>query len=291
MAVASPSQPYVVNYADMRALDFPCQPAANAAANIPIGTMMMPGVTAGTNDGVCIPVTASSSADAIGLLAEPHINGQSGNATTQTLVQWFPIGALSGNNYLLGVAGSVGLSAQGWLPSHKLDLIDTFVGVKMDYAIADASSFTVTTATSSTIIANGSCAAAYDSAFVYFSAGAAIGELAFLKSSSASTSFTLVSALNVNFATGDTMVIILPLFATILPTILINSASVPQKIDTNVATGTVTAGNMANFISINNLVNRLDPLTYHKSQKLNLLSQLGFFSYFAFYDTVFHPGA
>lgn len=288
MSVTAPSIPYVVNYADMRLLDFPI---SGAGSNIPIGTPIMPGVTAGTNDGVGIPITASSSADAIGLLAEPHIFANSGDATTSTLVQWFPIGSFAGNNSLLGTLGAAGLSAQGYLPSHKLDLLDTFVAVKMDYALSDATSFTVTTASSSTVMTTSTWAAAYDSGFVYFIAGTAIGQLGFIKSSIASTSATLVSALAVNFVAGDQTVVILPLFATILPTILVNSTTVAPKIDTNYATGTVTAGNMANFIVQNGLINRLDPKIYHKAQNLNKLTQLGFFSYLAFYDTVFHPGA
>lgn len=288
MAVAAPSIPHVINYADMRALDFP---VSGAGANIPIGTIMMPGVTAGTNAGVLIPCTATSVADGLGLLAEPHIFSgvnSSGDATTATLVQWFPIGAFAGlGGTTLGVASVSGVG--GPFPSHKINLFDTLTAVKMDYAVADASSMTITHS-SSTVIGQTSAQAGYDSAFIYFTAGTAIGELGFIKSSIASTSFTLSSALTVDYAASDTAILINPLFNA-LPTILINSATVAPKIDTNPAAGTVTAATLANFISQNGLVNRLDPKIYHKTQNLNKLTQLGFFAYLAFQDTIFHPGS
>lgn len=289
MSIAAPSNPYVVNYADMRALDFP---VSGAGANIPVGTPMMPGVTAGTNLGVLIPVTASSVADALGLLAEPHIFSgvnSSGDATTATLVQWFPVGAFAGvGGTILGQASVSGVG--GPFPSHKINLFDTLTAVKLDYAISDATAFTVTTASSSTVMTTNTFQAGLDSSFAYYSAGTAIGELGFIKSSINATSATLVSALAVNFAAGDTVVLINPLFMA-LQTLLVNSATVPTKIDTNFAAGTATVVCLANFIVQNGLWNRLDPKIFHKSQNLNKLNQLGFVQYAAFQDTIFHPGS
>lgn len=293
MTIAAPSNPYLVNWASARLLDFPCRGVSTGAVNIPVGTPMMPGVTAGTNVGILIPVTAGSNANMLGLLAEPHLYSStptppgSLDATYQTSTQFFSVGALAGfGGTVLGSASVSGVG--GPFPSHKLDLADTAVIVKMDYAISDASSFTVTTATSSTVIANSNFQASFDGAVIYFSAGTAIGEIGQVKSSIGSTSATLVSALTTNFVAGDTMVIINPLFYA-APTFLINSQTVATKIDTNPAAGTITAVNLANFIVQNGLINRLDPKIYHNAQKQNALAQLGFYSFLAMQQTAFHP--
>lgn len=253
---------------------------------------MMVGATAGTNLGIAIPIT-SSGVGLIGLLAEPHLYSSTPtppgtlDATYQTLGQFFPLAGFDGRGgtYL----GAVSVSGVGGpFPSHPIQLLDTLTAVKMDYAIADATSFTVTTASSSTVMTTNTFQAGLDGAFAYYSAGTAIGQLGLIKSSIASTSATLVGALTTNFVAGDTVVLINPLFYA-TPTFLINSATVPTKIDTNFAAGTGTAVTLANWISVNGLINRLDPKIFHNSQKLNSLNQLGFVAYLGFQQSIFHP--
>lgn len=276
---AAPAVTSVVNYADMREIGFP---VSGAGANIPVGTIMMPGVTLGTNAGVLIPCTAASNADAIGILNEAHNYAASGDALTTTLAQWFPEAGFDSNNYLLGVKGSGG----GPFPSHRVDLFDTAVLVKVSYwqgstmAVASYSSPTVTITSEVT---------GKDSGFLYINAGTGIGQIGFITISN-SGSDTLVSATPLTVALDSTSKLtqILPLFYN-LPVWKINSTTVSTLLDSTAAAGTGRGDIIANFININGRVDRLDPKLYHNYQGLNSVSQLDFYSYIAMQDTGFHP--
>ena len=276
---ASPAVTSVVNYSDARELAFP---VSGAGANIPIGTIMMPGVTLGTNAGVLIPCTAASNADAIGILNAPHNYAASGDAITTTLAQWFEIGGFDSNSYLLGnkIAGG------GPLPSHKCDLFDTAVLVKVSYS--QASTMAVASYSSPTVTITSEITGK-DSGFLYINAGTGIGQLAFITISNAGSD-TLVSATPLTVALDSTSKLtqILPLFYN-LPVWLINTTTQSTLLNSTAAVGTGRADIIANFIRINGLSNRLDPKIFHNWQGLNLVGSLDFYSYLAMQDTGFHP--
>lgn len=274
---AAPAVTSVVQYADMRELAFP---VSGAGSNIPTGTLLTPGVTLGTNAGVLIPATATSNTDCLGVLNEPHIYSASGDALVATLTQWFPVGSFDSNNYLFGAKTTGG----GPFPSHRVDLIDTAVLVKVSYsqastmAVASYSSVTVTITNEVT---------GKDSGFLYINAGTGIGQLLFIAQSN-SGSDTISTAPTVALDSTSKLTQILPLFYS-LPVWKVNSTTASTLLDSTAAAGTGRAGIIANFININGLVNRLDPKIYNNAQALNSVSQLDFFSYVAVQNSLFHP--
>lgn len=275
---AAPAVTSVVNYAAMRELAFP---VSGAGSNIPFGTLMAPGASAGVNFGVLIPYGTGANTGAIGVLNSPHNFAASGDATTATLVQWFGVPSFESNSYLLGnkLTGT-----GGPFPSHGLDLFDTMVAVKISYsqvstvAVASAST-TVLTITSET--------ANQDSMFAYVNAGTGLGQLGFMKST-ASGSETLTSALTTTLDSTSKLTKILPLF---LQTVIwkVNSTTAPTYLDSVAGVGTGRASILANFINLNGVSSRLDPKVFHNMQNLNLVPQLDFYSYVGILDTSFHP--
>ncbi len=274
---AAPAVTSVVNYADARELALP---VSGAGSNVPLGTILMPGVTLGTNGGVLIPCTAASNADAIGILNEAHNFAASGDATTATLVQWFAQAAFNSNNFTFGVKQSGG----GPFPSHAVDLFDTAVLAKVSYwqgstmAVASYSNVTVTITSEIT---------GKDSGFLYINAGAGIGQIGFITQSN-SGSDTIAAAFTVALDSTSKLTQILPLFYN-LPVWKINSTTVGTLLDSTAAVGTGRACIIANFININGLSNRLDPKIYSNAQGLSSVSQLDFYSYLALQDTSWHP--
>lgn len=280
----------VVNWAAQR--EFILFPVSGAGSNIPAMTPLMPGVTAGTNIGVLIPITATSNADAVGLLEALHSNSVQGDATYSSAIQWFPTEGFAGSQNVLGSPAIY----PNPLPTDRVCLFDTATVVQMDYAITAAltgiaaTSKTVTSMTGSTQINNTSFSGTYDTGWVYFSAGTALGQLGMFKSSVSSTSATLIAALTTTPVAGDTMILIRPLFHA-LPTFLVNNTTVPTLLDTNPADGSGTAAQIASFINRNGNFNRLDPKIFNNTQKLNNLTTLGFTAFMCFQDTIFHVGS
>lgn len=277
---ASGYSSYIVNYAAMRLLK---HPVSGAGADVPIGTIMMPGATGGTNKGVLIPCTATSTARAVGLLAELHDYSVVGDALTQTLTRWFePPAAAGGSSYLNATVGT----STAPVPSHQIDLLDTFTAIKLDYNLA--STLAVASATS-TVLTITSEVANQDSSFVYVNAGTGIGQLGFI-SQSASGSLTLISALTTTLDSTSRLTKVMPLYWE-QATLTINTASVPTLIAS--VPGITSSGartvSLANFININGLTSRLDPLTFHNYQSLNSVTSLNFNSYLAMQDSEFHP--
>jgi hypothetical protein len=270
----------VVNYADAREILFP---VSGAGANIPTGTLLMPGVTAGTNIGVLIPVTASSNAHAIGVLNGNHNYAASGDALTTTLNQWFPLAGFAGSSFLMGTAFAATPLAY---PSHQVDLCDTAVLVKVSYSLASTMAVASATTTAITITNE---ITLKDSAFDYINAGTAIGELAFVTISNAGSD-TLVSATPLTVAPDSTSKItqILPLFYDLLVW-KVNTTTVSTLLDSTAAVGTGRGLIVANYIGLNGDSFRLDPKTWHNAQKLNLVNNLDFYSYVALQDSGFHP--
>lgn len=285
---ASPGITTVVNWADARALAFP---VSGAGSNIPVGTIMVPGQTGGTNAGVLIPAAATSAAASgyagvLGVLAAPHVFATSGDATTATLVQWFEVPGFSSISSLLGVA--ITTAAASSLPSHAVDLLDTAVLVKMSYNLA--STLAVASATT-TVLTITSEVSGQDSAFVYVNAGTGLGQLGFIKSSG-SGSLTLTSALTTTLDSTSKLTKIQPLFWQ-NQTLLINTTTQSTLLDSapGIASSGARATPVANFISINGLSQRMDPKILHNMQNLNKVSALDFYSYLAFGGSALHPNA
>lgn len=276
---AAPAVTTVVNYADARELAFP---VSGAGANIPQGTLMMPGATAGLNLGILIPVTAASNHLGIGVLNEAHNFAASGDALNATLVQWFAQAGFDSNNYLLGNKTTGG----GPFPSHKCDLFDTAVLVKVSYN--QASTMAVASATTTAITITNEITLK-DGAFDYINAGTAVGELAFVTISNAGSD-TLVSATPLTVApdSSSKLTQILPLFYQLLIW-KVNTTTVSTLLDSTAAVGTGRASVIANFININGLSSRLDPKIFHNTQGLNSVASLDFYSYLAMQDSAFHP--
>lgn len=273
------AQTFVVNYVDAREILFP---VSGAGSNIPVGTLLMKGATGGTNKGVLIPVTASSNASGVGILNEPHIYGASGDALTagSTLTQWFPISAFTGGGTLFNAASVTG--SNGTYPSHRVELYDSSVVCKVDYDLTTAIAWASGSGTSQVVT---SFEDNYDGGFLYTNAGIAIGQLNFVQASSSGT-ITMVAP-TVQFTTTSRFTKIQPLF---LDTLVwtVNTTTNPTIIGGTAAAGTGRAVNLANFININGLSNRLDPKIYNNTVSLNTVSQLGFYSYLNLVDTVFH---
>ncbi len=275
---AAPALTTVVNYADIRELGFP---VSGAGANIPVGTLMMPGATLGTNAGVLIPVTASSNAGVIGVLNGAHNYAASGDALTTTLNQWFPLAGFNGGTSLLG-----NKTGGGPYPSHPIDLIDTMVACKVSYS--QASTMAVASYSSPTVTITNEITGK-DSGFLYINAGTGVGQLAFITVSN-SGSDTLVSATPLTVALDSTSKLtqILPLFYNLVIW-KINTTTAPTLLDSTAAVGTGRACVLANFININGLSARLDPYTFHNRQGLNSVASLDFYSYLGLVNSSFHP--
>lgn len=245
-------------------------PVSGAGANIPLGTILMPGVTGGTNIGVAIPITASSNADAIGCIAEKHVfsgSGSSGDATTATLVNWYS-------------------PFTQYPPSRPVNLLNTCALVRVDYSLV--STLAVASATS-TVLTITSLAGSADSSFFYVNAGTGIGELNWAKTT-ASGSATLTSASNTTLDNTSKLTQILPLFYSSI-TWLINTASVATLIDSAAAAGSGGASILQNMIGINGSEFYLDPKAFHKKTGLQNVANLSMYSKVALVDTIFNPGS
>lgn len=272
----------VVNQANIREILFP---VSGAGSNIPTGTLMMPGVTAGTNIGVLIPITAASNQEVIGVLNGNHTFASSGDALTTTLNQWFPLAGFNGSSFLAGVANAATPLAY---PSRQVELCDTSVLVKVSYSLASTMAVASFSPGAQTITITNETTLK-DSAFDYFNAGTAVGELAFVTISNAGSD-TLVTGTPLTIAPDNTTKItqILPLFYSLVVW-KANSATVSTLLDSTAAVGTGRALVVANYISLNGDSFRLDPKTFHNRQGLNLVSNLDFYSYVALNDSAFHP--
>ena len=244
-------------------------PVSGAGANIPVGTLMMPGVTAGTNDGVAIPITASSNDDVIGVLADKHIFANSGDATQSTLVSWFQNGVIGSGNTAF--------------PSHLVELCDNGVILRVDYSLA--STVAVASATT-TVLTITSEAAGQSSSYVYVNAGTGIGQLGFI-ASSASGSLTLTSALTTTLDSTSKLTKILRYFYK-TPIWLVNTTTNPTLLDSVAGNGTGAAQILGSFMQRNNTEERLDPKAHHGLTKLNSLTVFVLYAKLMLLDTAFH---
>jgi hypothetical protein len=242
----------------------------------------MPGVTAGTNIGVLIPITATSNANVVGILNDPHNYASSGDALTTTVTQWYPLSGFAGASYLLGnIISPTAIS----FPSHSVDLTDTAVLTRVSYNLTTTAmpvaSYSGTTLTITSEITG------KDSAFDYINAGPGAGQLAFVTVSN-SGSDTIGTAFTTAPTSASYITQVLPLFYR-LPIWKINTATVATTLDSTAAVGTGRAVMIANFISINGDSFQLDPKVFSNYQGLNLVNQLDLYTYCAMQSSIFHP--
>lgn len=261
------------------AKDYKVLPVSGAGSNIAVGALMMPGATSDTNEGVAIPVTASSNLRVLGVLRELHNYAFTGDALQATLTRWFNVGATVGSGYAPGAAVTPGSP----VPSHPIELIDNSILVRVDYAtgavaIASATS-TDWTITSETQGQGGS--------FAYINAGIGVGQLAFIWKTSSGHMFP-VSALTTTLTSASVLTKILRHFYE-TPIWKVSSATAPTLLDSVAGDGTGRAICLGSYIQRGNQDDRLDPYTFHNMQSLNALAVLNFYSLLQLQNTAFHP--
>lgn len=245
-------------------------PVSGAGANIPVGTIMMPGATNGTNEAVAIPVTSSSNADAIGVLAEKHNYSASGDATQATLVSWFANGVMGSTNTAF--------------PSHPIELCNNAVVIRVDYDLA--STVAVASAISTALTVTGSVAG-FGGSFVYYNAGTGIGQLVFIKSSTTDT-LTLVGATGTTADNTTKITQILPIFHNLVVW-LVNTTTVPTKLGSVAGEGSGRALILGQYIQRNNVEERMDPKVCHGLTGLNSLTTLNMYAKLMIQDSCFDP--
>lgn len=251
-------------------------PVYGAGADIAMGNILMPGVTAETNDGVLISATEASNADAVGILAELHDYSVSGDALVKTIVKpWFaPIG-----------------SAEKDYPARLVELFDAHTLVRVDYDLTGVAA----TSSSATTVTIGSLEDNIDTAFLYVATAGTgtddgvVGMLRFVDTSAAGSCTTSVS-LGAGDALGAGLVVkILPLFHRVLPWYVTDVATKPVKVATTAAVGTGRALQLERIITRNGLEEQLDPYTHRNLSGLSDLAQFSISGVFQMQDTCFHP--
>lgn len=250
-------------------------PFSGAGSSVAAGALVMPGATNGTNEGVAIPVTASSNLHGVGVLAELHNFGLSGDALQTTLVPWFP-----------GNGRAFRSSAFSQFPSRQVELFDNATIIRMDYSLVSTVAVASATATVLTITSE---VAGFGGGFVYYNAGTGIGELKFLASSAAGIA-TLVSASGTTADSTTKLTKVLPYFYD-TPIWLVNTATAPTLLDSVAGDGTGRAVVLGSFISKNGIEDVLDPKSYHGATGLNNITGFALYSLLGMVDTAFHPVA
>jgi hypothetical protein len=244
----------------------------------------MPGVTAGTNVGVLIPITATSNANVIGLLNEAHNYALSGDALTTTVTQWFPLSGFTGASYLLGNIISPTAIA---FPSHPVDLIDSTVLTRVSYNLTTTAMPVASYTAASTTLTITNEITGKDSSFDYINAGPGIGQLAFVTVSNAGSD-TIGAAFTTAPTSASYITQVLPMFYR-LPIWKINTATVATTLDSTAAVGTGRAIMIANFISLGGDSFQLDPYVFSNYQKLNTYTGLDLYTYCQLQSSGFHP--
>lgn len=243
-------------------------PVYGGGADIFPGSMLMPGVTAETNDGVLIANTAASNADAIGVLVQLHDYSVEGDALVAGSAPWFsPDG-----------------SAEKDYPADDVELLaaDDIVQVDMDLT-----SYVAATSSSGTTVTIGSLEDNIDTGFLYIASGTDAGMLRFIATSAAGSCVTSVAFSPVLDGTSQ-VVKILPLFHQLVVWTA-PSATAGTKLGTTAAVGTGRALIMERLIERNGKIETLDPYTHRNLSGLSSLSQLRFACNVVIQNTGFHP--
>jgi len=253
--------------------DFPSRimtfPVSGAGTNVPVGSLMMPGVTGDTNIGVLIPVTPSSNAQCIGIMAEKHIAAGSGatsgiDATYATPINWWP-------NYATTPA------------VNKVQLIDNCTLIRVEFDLT-ATGMSVASATN-TVITITNYEAGYEDGFLYCRAGTGIGQLIFVKDGASGSATS--SAITTTLDSSSKLHQILPYFYD-TPVWKVNSATAETKLDSTAAAGTGRAIVLSRNMVRNGLDENLDNLAHHNLQSLNSLNQLVFYHLMSVVNSGWH---
>lgn len=241
-------------------------PIYAAAADIFGGALLMPGVTAETDDGVLINCTESSNADCIGILTE--------------LLDY----SVTGESLVNGTTWFNPKSTNPAAPAHWVELVDTATLVKVAYDTVDTLGVTSASGTTITIT---SLEDNIDSAFLYVQAGTGIGQIEFV-STSASGSCVVATAFATQVDSTSTVLKILPLYHRLLKWDIAVAADT-LKIGSDAAVGSGRALILERHIVRNGLDELLDPDGHGGLTGLNSLAQFQIYCLAHIQDTGFHP--
>lgn len=242
-------------------------PVYGAGADLARGTVLIPGVTAETDDGVLINSTATSMVDALGVLVQLHDFSASGDALVTGAVPWFRIDTANSRTET---------------PTREVELLDAGCLLLMDYDTSD----TMTGSSSSTTVTVASLEDNIDTGFIYGVSGTGAGQLGFIDTS-ASGSCTLDAAPTVAYSSTP-LLKILPLFHTLLK-VAIATATAPTKIGTDAAAGSARALIVQRYITVNGLREEMDPVDHDARTGLNSAAQLSFQAVVRIQDSAFDP--
>ena len=244
-------------------------PVYGAGADLAAGAILIPGVTAETDDGVLINSTATSLVDAIGVLAELHDYSESGDALVTGAVSWFQLDTAN---------------ARTQLPARQVELLDAHTILKIPYDTSDTAavaSYSAPTVTISSLEDN------IDTAFLYIVGGTGAGQLGFVDTSAAGS-----CTVDTNFTTAldntSTVIKILPLFHNLVK-IAVATATAETKIGTDAAAGSARIVVIANHMVRRGLDEFMDPLYHDTLSGLSSLARLEFYSEIAVQNTALHP--
>lgn len=246
-------------------------PIYTADANLFQGALIMPGATAETDDGVGINVTASSNADAIGVLAELHDDAKSDKALVDGTVPWYFVDAANSREEA---------------PARLVELIDAYALCRLRYdlddtmAVASASTTTITITSLENNI---------DTGFLYVVGGTGVGQIEFI-ATSASGSCVLPTAFATQVDSTSTVIKILPLYHDVLKWDIATATDF-TKIGTDAAVGTGRALILDRRIVRNGLDEHLDPHIHGGLTGLNSLAAFELYAVAQILDTAFHPVA
>jgi len=231
------------------------------------GALLMPGVTAETDDGVAINCTAGSNADALGVLVELHDDSESSNALVDGSVAWY--------------------FRQGALPqlsARNAELLDAYALARVRFdtddtmAVASASGTTITVTSLEDNI---------DTGFLYVVAGTGIGQIEFIATSAAG-SCVLATAFATQVDSTSTLIKILPLYHQICKWDIATATDF-TKIGTDAAAGTGRCMILDRHIVRNGLDEHLDPDRHGGLTGLNSLAQFEVYAILQVQNTAFHP--
>lgn len=248
-----------------------------SATDLVSGSLLIKGVTGGTNLGTAI-VSAAASADSyVGILAEPHIYSVNGSALVAGAQHSAVIAGATGAAWFAPMGGDSKI-----FPSRLVELVEGLTLCRIDYATTGVQ----VTNSSGTTVTVGSLEDNIDTAFLYASAGEALGQLRFVDTSAAG-SCTTSNAFTTMTSAGY-VVKILPLLHG-LAVLTVANTTTPTKIDTTAAAGAARLIQLERHIVRNGNDEMLDPYTHGNLSGLNSLNQLKFSGVFALCSTVFSP--
>jgi hypothetical protein len=226
----------------------------------------MPGVTAETDDGVLINVTATGVNDLVGVLIELHNYGASGDALVNGTVPWFTVKA--GNTQA---------------PARDVEFLDTATLVRVPYSFTDTMTAVSSSGTTVTVT---SLEDNIDTGWLYVVSGTGLGQLEFMAQSSSGSAVT-ATAFGTALDTTSLMIKILPLYHQLVK-YDIATATVETKLGTDAAVGSGRFNIILNHIVRNGLDEILNPSQHDNLTGLNTLASVGFYALGCFANSQFH---